>query len=98
MAKVPDIIRRWNAKQEELKKQGMDKKKITNLAVIDKWRNKELIALKGVGGPFTSAEDIDMYLQLEDMNKISNLACTLNSDMQEPQAFYSPSQVVFSDC
>ncbi len=64
----------------------------------DKRRNKDLIALKEVGGPFTSAEDVDMSLQLEDMNKISNLVCTLNSDMQEPQAFHSPSQVMFSEC
>ncbi len=74
--------------RSELKKQGMDNKKIT--------KKKNLIALKGVGGPFTSAEDVDMYLQLEDMNKTSNLACTLN--MQEPQAFHSPSQVMFSAC
>ena len=75
--------------RSELKKQGMDNKKIT--------KYKDLIALKGVGGPFTSAEDVDMYLQLEDMNKISNLACTLNSDYARATSLSLPkSSDVFS--
>ena len=58
-----------NAKQEELKKQGMENKEIANVAV-DRQRNKDLAELKRAGGLFTSAEEVDKYLQLKDTNDV----------------------------
>ena len=60
-SKIPEIMRAWSIKQEELRKQGMQDKEIANLAV-DRRRNKDLDSLKAMGGPFTSAAAVDQYI------------------------------------
>ncbi|KAK6170819.1 hypothetical protein SNE40_019121 [Patella caerulea] len=43
-------------------KQGIGNKEIANVAV-DKRRNRDLDALKAMGGPFTSCKQVDIYLR-----------------------------------
>jgi hypothetical protein len=67
--RMPEIILAWNRKQEELKKQGLQDKEIVNVAV-DRRRNKDLDALKGLGGPFTAAAAVDEYIAASDIEGI----------------------------
>ena len=59
---LPLIMKEWEAKQLELKKEGMGDKEIQNLAV-DKRRNSDLSVLTKAGGPFTKAEQVDMFME-----------------------------------
>ena len=59
--KLPEIMMAWNARQDELKKQGLQDKEIANVAV-DRRKNKDLDKLKRMGGPFTSAAAVDEYV------------------------------------
>jgi len=70
--KIPEILLAWHEKQAELKKRGMDDKEIANLAV-DRRRNKDLSALKAVGGPFTSSTEVDDYVAANDVDESTKL-------------------------
>ena len=66
--RMPEIMLAWNRKQLELKKQGLQDKEIANVAV-DRRRNKDLDALKVLGGPFTSAAAADEYISSTDIDE-----------------------------
>jgi hypothetical protein len=72
--RIPEILQEWSLRQEELRKQGLHEKEIANLAV-DKRRNKDLNALKNMGGPFTSSSEVDNYMSsdIEDAVKLQRL-------------------------
>ena len=59
-------------KQEELAAEGLDAKTVASLG-IDRQRNNDLATLKSMGGPFTTAADIEAFLgdggSEADMNK-----------------------------
>ena len=59
---LPLIMKEWEAKQAELKKEGMGDKEIQNLAV-DKRRNADLSLLTAAGGPFTKSEQVDQFMK-----------------------------------
>ena len=71
--KIPEIMLAWNSKQEELQKQGLESKEIANLAV-DKRKNKDLDALKALGGPFTSSDQVDEYISKSDIAESSKIS------------------------
>ena len=60
-------------KHEELKKQGLADKEIANIAV-DRRKNKDLSALKELGGPFTSADVVDEFMSSEEEDDASKVA------------------------
>ena len=66
--RIPEIMTNWNTKQEELKKQGLAEKEISNIAV-DRRKNKDLSALKAMGGPFTCAEAVKDFMSKEDIGE-----------------------------
>ena len=55
------IMKEWEAKQKALAAEGLDSKSVANLAT-DRQRNNDLTILKPLGGPFTTAADVDNYL------------------------------------
>jgi hypothetical protein len=61
-------------KQEELKKRGLRDKEIANLA-LDRCKNKDPDTLKVLGGPFTSSNEVDDYLNSDvlEAEKLSRL-------------------------
>ena len=59
---LPLILKEWETKQLELKKEGMGDKEIQNLAV-DKRRNADLGLLTAAGGPFTKSEQVDNFME-----------------------------------
>ena len=59
--RLPQIMQEWNEKQDDLVEQGLDIKQAANVAV-DKRRNRDLQELKQQGGPFTSSEEVDEYI------------------------------------
>lgn len=67
-ARIPEIMQAWTVKQEELRKKGLEDKEIANLAV-DKRRNQDLDKLKAMGGPFTSAAEVDQYTSSTDVDE-----------------------------
>ena len=71
---IQDIFLKWNDQQQELKLKGLQDKEIANLSA-DKRKNKDLTTLKGLGGPFTTSQELKEYLDsnlpLED--KISRM-------------------------
>ena len=58
---LPNIVERWEEKQEKLKKAGLDAKDVINLAA-DKHRNSDLHKLTEVGGPFTKSDQVNNYM------------------------------------
>ena len=50
----------------ELKKKGMDEKKLSNVAQ-DKQRNGDLAKLTEQGGPFTKQEQVDAFVARDDL-------------------------------
>jgi len=58
---IPEIILAWNRKQQELRKQRLHDKEIANTAV-DRRRMKDLDGLMVMGGPFTSAAEVEKYM------------------------------------
>ena len=60
--KLLHILRNWENKQEQLKKDGLKTKEIQNIGV-DTRKNKDLAYLKEHGGPFTSPEEVDLLVQ-----------------------------------
>jgi len=52
----------WHQRQEEPKKQVSKKKKIANLAMDPPKKNKDVDALKAMGGPFTSPHAVNEYV------------------------------------
>ena len=55
------ILKEWTEKQESLSAEGLDSKAVANLAT-DRQRNNDLTFLKSLGGPFTTAADVDTFL------------------------------------
>lgn len=51
----------WKQKQEELAAEGLDAKTVASLG-IDRQRNNDLATLKSMGGPFTTAADVEAFL------------------------------------
>ena len=58
--KLLNILRDWEDKQEQLKKDGLLTKEIKNFGV-DTRKNKDLAYLKEHGGPFTSPAEVDEF-------------------------------------
>ena len=56
-----NILKQWDAKQQQLKKDGLLNKEIKNIG-DEKRKNKDLVYLKQFGGPFTSTEEVDTFL------------------------------------
>ncbi|CAH1252996.1 Hypp1057 [Branchiostoma lanceolatum] len=70
--RIPEILLAWEKKQEELKKQGLKDKEIANVAV-DRRRNKDLQTLKNMGGPFTTAAEVNTYVAATDADDTTKL-------------------------
>ena len=69
---LPAIIKEWEEKQEELKKEGLEAKEVGNIA-SDKQRNADLASLREQGGPFTSPEGVKEYItNKEESDEIKN--------------------------
>ena len=64
-----------HTRQQDLKKQSLQDKKIVNLAV-DKKRNEDLDALKAMGVPFTTADAVDEYTAATDIDEGTKLVST----------------------
>ena len=58
---IPEIIKKWNTKQEILVEKGLEQKQAANVTV-DKRRNRDLQELKEQGGPFTNSEEVELYV------------------------------------
>jgi hypothetical protein len=72
---IPEILQKWEEKQQELRKKGMDEKDLANIAV-DKRRNADLAELVKLGGPFTKSDDVTTYMEnsgISDDNKNKRL-------------------------
>ena len=54
----------WKQKQEELAAEGLDAKTVASLGT-DRQRNNDLATLKSMGGPFSTASDVDAFLRSE---------------------------------
>ena len=61
---VTKLMEDWKQKQEELAAEGLDAKTEANLGT-DRQRNNDLDTLKSMGGPFTTAADVDTFLSSE---------------------------------
>ena len=59
---IPEILRAWQQKQQELQKSGLQEKEIANLSV-DKRKTKDLAMLKEMGGPLTSVADLEKLMR-----------------------------------
>ena len=57
---VPSIVEAWEAKQEELSKDGLSEKE-TQSRATDKRRNADLVKLKAFNGPFSSAAEVRAF-------------------------------------
>ena len=64
-----EILAAWNTKQEELKKQGLSNKEISNIG-RDTRKNLDLEKLKKFGGPFTNPEDVDLFVNSNEQEVI----------------------------
>ena len=64
---LPEILAEWEKKQVELKKKGMEEKKLSNVAQ-DMQRNGDLAKLTEQGGPFTKQEQVDDFLKRTDLD------------------------------
>ena len=67
---IENIEAKWNRRQEELREVGLTKKEQQAIHVANR-RNEILASLKVVGGPFTNADEVDMYLATENDAKTS---------------------------
>ena len=59
--KMYSILQKWDEKQYEIRKSGVDQKSILNLS-MDKQRHDDLAKLKSLGGPFTNAKEVELYM------------------------------------
>ena len=66
--KVNLLIKKWKERQLEMEKEGMGKKEIESLA-SEKRKVKDLDKLKSYGGPFTSPEEVDVYIARKDKSE-----------------------------
>lgn len=60
-SKIKELKLDWVESQQILKEKGMSEKELSNIAV-DRRRMKDLQKLKAMGGPFTSATEVDRYV------------------------------------
>ena len=65
---VPAILKQWEERQKELRKQGLDEKEITNIN-IDKQRNSDLQKLIELQGPFTNHLEVEAYMARKDVKE-----------------------------
>ena len=65
---IPQILSKWEEKQKQLQKKGMDDKDLANVAV-DKQRNADLEKLVKLGGPFTSSDAVRKYLDNDSIDE-----------------------------
>ena len=101
---VNKLVLQWNKRQQELLRQGLEKKYIEALAT-DKRKNTDLEWLKTQGGPFTRPEEVDTFLlsppfdksisEAEKQNKFKS-GYTKKSDMLATPLFHFPKQVIYS--
>lgn len=66
---LPAILKSWEEKQKELMKKGLEEKEIANIN-IDQQRNSDLQKLIELKGPFTSAEEVQVYMAREDVSEV----------------------------
>ena len=72
---MPEIIKAWAMKQDELLKKVMDSKEVANVS-LDKRRHADLNILKEKCGPFTKPEEVDIFLarvDITDADKIKHM-------------------------
>ena len=65
---IPAILGEWEQKQKALRQKGMEVKEIANLSV-DKQRNADLNKLSMMQGPFTTSEQVAIYMGREDVDE-----------------------------
>ena len=65
---IPAILGEWEQKQKKLQKKGMEAKEIANLS-FDKQRNSDLNKFSMMQGPFTTSEQVAIYMGREDVNE-----------------------------
>ena len=63
---IPAILEKWEEKQRELQRQGLEVKQVANLS-LDKQRNADLNKLAKMGGPFTSPEQVKLFMDRRDV-------------------------------
>ena len=67
---LPTILKKWEERQKELLKRGMEEKEIANLNV-DQQRNSDLQKLMELQGPFTSAHEVEVYMARDDIGELA---------------------------
>ena len=70
---VVEIMKKWSESQQKMKEDGMEVKEMSNLQEEQK-RHADLTELVRLGGPFTTAEQVDEFMDMvsikeEDKNK-----------------------------
>ena len=65
---LPTILKKWEERQKELLKKGMEEKEIANINV-DQQRNSDLQKLIELQGPFTSAQEVEVYMARDDIGE-----------------------------
>ena len=66
---VPAIMKEWEERQKELMKKGLEEKEIANIN-IDQQRNSDLQKLVELHGPFTGAQEVEVYMAREDVGEV----------------------------
>ena len=66
---LPTILKKWEERQKELLKKGMEEKEIANINV-DQQRNSDLQKLIELQGPFTSAQELEVYMARDDIGEL----------------------------
>ena len=71
---LPSIVQSWEARQEELSREGLQEKEIQNIAT-ERRRNSDLAKLKALGGPFTTSAEVKEYVasSLTEKEKVTRL-------------------------
>ena len=64
--KVNLLIEQWKQKQSELESAGLDKKEAIAITT-DKRKFRDLEKLKSLGGPFVSSDEVDGFINNEDI-------------------------------
>lgn len=67
--RIPEIMDACNRRQQALTQEGLQNKEIANVA-MDRRRNNDLEVLKTMGGPFTSSDQVDIFVDSPDIEDV----------------------------
>ena len=86
---MSNIMLEWKQKQDALGAEGLDSKTVTKLS-MDRQRNNDLTMLKAMGGPFTTATDVDDFMAggLSDTDQNKRLYIEVNKSFNYKNCVY----------